>query len=46
MAVSALMKYVKEKKESKPTLLGDQQTLWIIMALKKIPAPDKKPRRM
>ncbi|XP_031569604.1 ribosomal L1 domain-containing protein 1-like [Actinia tenebrosa] len=46
LAVSALMKHVQEKEKSKPSLLGDQQVLWLILALKKIPAPDKKPKRI
>ena len=40
------MKFVGEKKGKQLRLLNEHETILLILALKKIPNPDKKPRKM
>ncbi|EDO48328.1 predicted protein, partial [Nematostella vectensis] len=46
IAVPSLLSHIKQKQSEKPSLMGDQQAIWVLVALKKIPAPDKKPKRI
>ena len=46
MAIPALVKYVSKKKGKQLHLLSEHDTILLILALKKIPNPDKKPRKM
>ena len=45
-AIPALMKHTDHKKGKQLHLLSDHDTILLILSLKKIPNPDKKPRKM
>lgn len=44
LAVPALFSYVKKTSEGKKDLFEDATAFWLLMSLKKIPAPEKKPK--
>lgn len=46
LAIPALFKYVSKKKGKQLHLLNDHDTILLILALKKIPNADKKPRKI
>ena len=46
LAIPALMKHTNQKKGKQLHLLSDHDTILLILSLKKIPNPDKKPRKM
>lgn len=46
LAVPALLKYVEKTKAKDSHLLNENETIWIQLALKKIPQADKKPKRI
>lgn len=46
LAVPALVKFVSEKKGKQLRLMNEHETILLILALKKIPNPDKKPKKM
>ena len=46
LAVPALVKFASQKRGKQLRLLNEHETILLILALKKIPNPDKKPRRM
>ncbi|KAL9957243.1 hypothetical protein ACROYT_G038856 [Oculina patagonica] len=46
LAVPALVKFVGEKKGKQLRLLNEHENILLILALKKIPNPDKKPRKV
>ncbi|KAJ7340318.1 Ribosomal L1 domain-containing protein 1 [Desmophyllum pertusum] len=46
LAVPALVKFVGEKKGKQLRLLNEHETILLILALKKIPNPDKKPKKI
>ena len=46
LAIPALMKHTDQKKGKQLHLLSDHDTILLILSLKKIPNPDKKPRKM
>ncbi|CAH3036876.1 unnamed protein product [Porites lobata] len=46
LAIPALMKHTDQKKGKQLHLLSDHDTILLILSLKKIPNPDKKPRKI
>ena len=46
LAIPALLKYVGTKKGKQLNLLNEHDNIQLIIALKKIPSRDKKPRKM
>ncbi|XP_058964339.2 ribosomal L1 domain-containing protein 1-like [Pocillopora verrucosa] len=46
LAVPALVKFASQKRGKQLRLLNEHETILLILALKKIPNPDKKPRRI
>ena len=46
LAIPALLKHTDQKKGKQLHLLSDHDTILLILSLKKIPNPDKKPRKM
>ena len=46
LAVPALLKYLEKTRSKEMSLLNENELIWLQLALKKIPAPDKKPKRM
>lgn len=45
-AVPALLKYLEKTRTKSLELLKENDFIWVQMALKKIPQPDRKPKRM
>ena len=46
LAVPALFAYLEKKKKKSKKLFDENTAFWILLAVKKIPAPDKKPKLM
>ena len=46
LAVPALLKYLEKTRSKEMSLLNENELIWLQLALKKIPEPDKKPKRI
>jgi hypothetical protein len=46
LAVPALLKYLEKTRSTEVNLLNENELIWLQLGLKKIPEPDKKPKRM
>lgn len=46
LAVPALLKYLEKTRSKEMSLLNENEIIWLQLALKKIPEPDKKPKRI
>ncbi len=46
LAVPALLKYLEKTRSKEVNLLNENELIWLQLGLKKIPEPDKKPKRM
>jgi hypothetical protein len=46
LAVPALLKYLEKTRSKEMNLLNENELIWLQLALKKIPEPDKQPKRM